>query len=256
MTNEKPYSIGEMARRTGLSIRALRHYEDEGLLRPARSGAGRRVYAVEDVLALTRITLLKRAGFSIAQIRALLAKGAPDAAALVDAQAEALTVQLERLAASLDVLEHVRRRLKSGQPADAKTLCQLIKSGQTAMEIDDWKKIYDRYYTPEEQREWAAAKKNMDAEFDYEAYNQAWADVAARIEKALPLDPASAKAQEFLAEWTKLLEPLAKIATPEMMEGASRFWRNIDDWHGEVEQPVSPRVVKFITAVKAAAKSR
>ena len=252
MTQAETYSIGEMARRSGLSVRALRHYEEQGLLAPARTDAGRRFYTVPDILVLARITLLKRAGFSISQIRTLMAKGAPDAAALVDAQAEALSAQMERIASSLDVLEHVRRRLKTGEPADAETLCQLIRTGVFSMEQNSWNKIYNRYYTPQEQKEWAKTKEKMCADFDQEAYNQAWADLAGRIEKSLPLDPASKKAQAFLQEWNTLLEPFAKIATPEMMEGASRFWRNIDDWYGEVEQPVTPKVVKFITAAKAA----
>ena len=119
------------------------------------------------------------------------------------------------------------------------------------MENDDWKKVYDRYYTPEEQQVWAAAKEKMETGFDHKAYIQMWADLAARIEAAFPLDPASPKAQEFLAEWNKLLEPFAEAATPNVLEGASRIWGNIKDWEGEVNQPISSRIVKFMSDVRA-----
>ena len=255
MSKPEAYTIGEMSRRSGLSVRALRHYEEQGLLTPGRTSAGRRFYTLADMLVLARISLLKRAGFSIAQIRTLQAKGAPDAAALVDAQAEYLNEQMEKIISSLDVLDQVRRRLKSGEPADAESLCQLIQTGVNVIEQNSWKKIYNRYYTLEEQEKWAQAKGKMCEAIDIEEYNQRWTDLAMRIGKALPLDPASEKAQNFLQEWNKLLEPLETILSPNMMEGASRLWRNIDDWYGQVDQPFTPRMIKFITAAKAAAKN-
>ena len=60
--------IGELSRRTGVSERALRYYEGQGLLRPQRRPSGYRVYTDADVPAVRRIRVLLAAGLSTAQI--------------------------------------------------------------------------------------------------------------------------------------------------------------------------------------------
>ncbi|HZG02363.1 MAG TPA: MerR family transcriptional regulator [Streptomyces sp.] len=60
--------IGELSRRTGVSERALRYYEEQGLLRPKRRPSGYRVYSDADVAAVRRIRVLLAAGLSTAQI--------------------------------------------------------------------------------------------------------------------------------------------------------------------------------------------
>jgi MerR family redox-sensitive transcriptional activator SoxR len=65
--------IGQVAKRAGIAASAIRYYESEGLLpRPARR-SGRRVYGEEIVERLALIDLAKRAGFTVAEIRRLLA---------------------------------------------------------------------------------------------------------------------------------------------------------------------------------------
>ena len=65
-------SIGSVAARFGLETHVLRHWEDEGLVTPGRDGAGRRVYAEEDVVRIAAIVRNKSAGMSLEQIRILL----------------------------------------------------------------------------------------------------------------------------------------------------------------------------------------
>jgi DNA-binding transcriptional MerR regulator len=66
--------IGELAERTGLSLRTIRHYDDEGLLTPsARSAGGFRLYSDTDLDRLMVIRRMKPLGFSIEQMRELLA---------------------------------------------------------------------------------------------------------------------------------------------------------------------------------------
>jgi DNA-binding transcriptional MerR regulator len=64
--------IGELSRRTGVSVRSLRYYEEQGLLRPLRRPSGYREYRDEDVAAVHGIRLLLGAGLSTATIAELL----------------------------------------------------------------------------------------------------------------------------------------------------------------------------------------
>lgn len=65
--------IGELAERTGLSLRTIRHYDDEGLLTPTtRSTGGFRLYSLDDHERLVVIKAMKPLGFSIDRMRDLL----------------------------------------------------------------------------------------------------------------------------------------------------------------------------------------
>ena len=72
---EDGMKVGELARRTGLSIRALHHYDEIGLLRPRRrTPAGHRLYGLEEVRRLQQIASLKALGLSLDEIRGCLDK--------------------------------------------------------------------------------------------------------------------------------------------------------------------------------------
>ncbi|MGO2534214.1 MerR family transcriptional regulator [Arthrobacter rhombi] len=65
--------IGELAERTGLSLRTIRHYDDVGLLpASARTDGGFRVFTETDVDRLTHIKAMKPLGFSLEEITELL----------------------------------------------------------------------------------------------------------------------------------------------------------------------------------------
>lgn len=64
--------VGELARKTGKSVRALRLYEEMGLLEPARSEGGFRLYGPDEVARVYWITKLQDMGFSLSQIQSLV----------------------------------------------------------------------------------------------------------------------------------------------------------------------------------------
>ncbi|WP_125779342.1 MerR family transcriptional regulator [Pseudoalteromonas rubra] len=57
--------IGELSKQTGISIRMLRYYEEQGLLHPRRTHSGYRDYNSKDIQTLTRIQLLSAAGMTL-----------------------------------------------------------------------------------------------------------------------------------------------------------------------------------------------
>ncbi|MCP9952819.1 MerR family transcriptional regulator [Actinomadura madurae] len=65
-------SISELRARTGLASSALRFYERKGLLQATRRAGGKRIYDEDAVEQVALIDLLKRAGFSLSEIAALV----------------------------------------------------------------------------------------------------------------------------------------------------------------------------------------
>lgn len=71
--SEQTWKVGALAQATGLTVRALHHYDRIGLLSPSRrSAADHRLYTVDDVARLYRISLLRRLGFPLDQIGQVL----------------------------------------------------------------------------------------------------------------------------------------------------------------------------------------
>src|SRR5437899_6587239 len=65
--------VGELARRTGLTIRTLHHYDEIGLLKPSlHTETGHRLYAHDDIARLQQIVSLKQLGFSLEEIQGCL----------------------------------------------------------------------------------------------------------------------------------------------------------------------------------------
>ncbi len=121
------WRIGELARETGLTVRALRHYDQLGLLSPlSRTGGGHRCYTGADVRRLHRIVALRSLGISLAEIGTLL-DGEPDPAALLRRQLgateERIRAATDLRARLLDVLDSLSR---DAEPS-ARQLLHLIE---------------------------------------------------------------------------------------------------------------------------------
>ena len=106
--------IGDFARLGGVTVRALRHYEAEGLLAPAHvdPDTGYRSYSFDQLTALDRILALRDLGFPLKDVRALLASKS-DVASLV----RRLGQQRSRLAAELELQTARLKRLEALQSA-------------------------------------------------------------------------------------------------------------------------------------------
>jgi MerR family transcriptional regulator, thiopeptide resistance regulator len=70
MSERHTYQVRDVARLSGVSVRALHHYDEIGLLRPSgRSGAGYRLYSDADLLRLQQILVGRELGLSLVEIR-------------------------------------------------------------------------------------------------------------------------------------------------------------------------------------------
>ncbi|MCW3842810.1 MerR family transcriptional regulator [Micromonospora yasonensis] len=110
MRDEEWYSIGELARRTGLPVRTIRFWSDQGLVPPSgRSPSGYRRYDLTAIARLDLVRTLRELGFDLATVRRALDRPAsvPELAAW---HADALDVQIRTLHLRRAVLRAVARR--------------------------------------------------------------------------------------------------------------------------------------------------
>lgn len=115
--------IGELAKRAGLSVRALHHYDSIGLLSPSqRTDGGARLYGRDDLVRLHRIEALKRFGYSLPDIKA----------SLDGSQASAPIQILQRQIAELDAQASRAQRLSR----HLRHLVEMLDAGGETPAID------------------------------------------------------------------------------------------------------------------------
>lgn len=251
---DQPLDIREVARRTGLTSRALRFYEARGLLKPLRTYSGRRLYGRGELERLQQILALKRTGLSLAQIAKLTSRGSLDLEAIVEAQLQLIDQRKSELEEAKALLLNVKSRIDRGEPVDAATFCSLIRQGDRIMEAEDWKKVTDRYFSKEEQEHWAEHPPQPG--FDQAEYSRKWKELGDRVQAAIPNGPDTPQARALYEESQELLAPFKAVATPEMMSGATRLYERMDEWHGDAPQaPFTPEAFRFIQEIGKRRKS-
>ncbi|MFL9652869.1 MerR family transcriptional regulator [Streptomyces sp. PB17] len=115
--------IGEVARRSGVSARMLRHYESLGLVRPSgRTGSGYREYSREDVRRIFHVESLRSLGLSLREIGRALDEPGFAPSALVD---DLVRRTRERIAAETELLTRLRR-IDAAGPAGWEDVLQAV----------------------------------------------------------------------------------------------------------------------------------
>lgn len=110
------YTTGEIAKLCGVSVRTVQYYDTRKILVPSElSEGGRRLYSDEDVKRMKIICFLRDAGISINSIEELLSGEEPDKviSVLVEQQERLLTEELKERQTKLDMLEQMKKELKS-----------------------------------------------------------------------------------------------------------------------------------------------
>jgi DNA-binding transcriptional MerR regulator len=111
--------VGELATRTGLTVRTLHHYDTIGLLKPsARSDAGYRLYSQEDVGRLHAIQALRHMGLSLPDVGDMLARGGEGLGDTIARQIRALGHEITQATELQARLQLLQERLATGGEPD------------------------------------------------------------------------------------------------------------------------------------------
>ena len=185
--------VGEVAARTGLSVRTLHHYDTIGLLSPSRlSKSGHRLYGRRDILRLQQIVSLRQIGMSLDQIREAL-KPRNGAGRIIG-------LHLARLKERIALEQELCRRLEAMLPRlESVGIEEIIK----CIEVTT---MYEKYYTKEqletlkERAEGLGPEKIRAAEAEWPKLIES---VRAEMDKGT--DPKDPRVQALVKRWNELV---------------------------------------------------
>ena len=197
MAEKENWKVGELAKLTGITVRALHHYNQIGLLVPSlHSDAGHRLYSGKDIARLQQIISLRQLGFSLDEIGDLLDNPSfrPD---------KAIRLQLERLDQQIRIQEELRSRLEH--------LYEMVQArreltGTELIKIIEVMKMTEKYFTPEQMEKLKKQGELLGVEKIKEVENE-WpnliAKVHAELEKGTP--PDSPEVQLLAKRWKEFV---------------------------------------------------
>jgi MerR family transcriptional regulator, thiopeptide resistance regulator len=191
---EKPMllKVGELAKRSGLTVRTLHHYDDIGLLTPsARSESGYRLYDRADIARLHQIQALRRFGMSLADIGAFLAGPGSPLASIVERQLSMLKSQIAQAARLHERLSRLRDLLARGEEPELAEWLTTLESMT----------MYDKYFTQDELERLPLLDASTQQAAEWRALVEEVRDAMKRN-----LKPASQEAQALGKRWLALLE--------------------------------------------------
>ena len=122
-------TVGEVAKKMGVTVRTLQYYDKEGLLSPsAESEGGRRLYTDKDLITLHQILSLKSLGFSLVDIKERLTslETPADVANALTEQADDIRRKIEQLQASLSAIEQLKAEVLQMQTVNFKKYADII----------------------------------------------------------------------------------------------------------------------------------
>ncbi|MFI5674750.1 helix-turn-helix domain-containing protein [Streptomyces cellulosae] len=209
------FTIGELARATGLTVRTIRYWSDEGALPPVtRSAGGYRLYDAASVARLELIRTLRELGLGLDDVHKVLA-GETTVAQVATAHVAALDAQIRSLKVTRAVLSSVARRGSSAEEMTLMNKLARLSAAERSRIVEDFMaEVFDGLDTadPDIRRRLRFAPADLPDDPTPEQVD-AWVELAELIQ-----DP------EFRATMRRAIEFNAADRGPDVPPGTSLWF--------------------------------
>lgn len=217
------FKVGDLSKRTGLSIRTLHYYDEIQLLSPShRTESGYRVYGKEDIIRLQQIIALKQIGLSLEDVRSCLDNS--DRPFI-----EVLQLHIAKVRKQIDLSQQLLERLENVEQTVANLDVIPVEEVLQIIQVMD---MLESYYSPEQletlkqRQELLGEERMQQAKVDWE---NLIAQVQAEMQKGT--DPASEVVQVLVRRRQALIQ--------EFTGGDSELESSLNQMYEQGEDSVS-----------------
>jgi DNA-binding transcriptional MerR regulator len=216
--------VGHLARRTGLTVRTLHHYDAIGLLKPSlHTEAGYRLYTAADIARLQQVLSLRQLGFSLDEVRDCLDRPGFSPLEVIGLHVARLREQIEGQRKLCARLETLAVHLRAAGEVSADEFLHTIEE-MTMLET-----MAEKYFTPEQLQVIQGARQRAGEE-TLRQKQEEWAELIAllRAEMEKGTDPADAKVQALVPRWVDLVN-WSTGGDSGMKQSLKRLWEEQGD---------------------------
>jgi DNA-binding transcriptional MerR regulator len=242
----KSYTVSQLAKMAGVSVRMLHHYDALGLLAPsARTAAGYRLYQAQDLLRLQQILFFKELDLPLDQIRAILDDPAFDQVQALKTHRRMLEQRTERLARLLRTIDKTLLKLTGDtmEMTDAE-----LYEGFTPEQVERYEREVAERYDPALVQESKRRLRKL-SKAQWQAVKQESDDVTRAIAALADRAPDDPEVQKLIARhhaWIENFYP----ASAEVYRGLGQLYTSHPEFRAHYDR-YRPGLADFMQAAMA-----
>jgi DNA-binding transcriptional MerR regulator len=236
--------VGELAKKTGVSVRTLHYYDQIGLLEPSQhTEVGHRLYAASEISRLQQIRSLQQLGLSLEEIRDLLSKPGVSLKEVIEMHIDRLKEQIELQQWICRKLEAIAYTLRSAEEPSTDDMMKVIEVMNKV----------EKHYT-QEQLEWLKKRAETIGEPRIREVEAEWPVLIeqVRVEMEKGTDPSDPRVQEMARKWMSLVREFSG-GDPGIEKSLENAY-NEDPSMGGLTDPRMLEYMSYISKALAASK--
>jgi MerR family transcriptional regulator, thiopeptide resistance regulator len=218
-----------------VTVKTLHHYDRLGLLTPTRTDTGYRLYSEADLERLEQIMALKFLGFSLKQVRDILARTSVELADALSWQRKAIEDKQAHLGRALQAIRAAEQALDLGHPARPAILKHIIEVIDMQHDIE----LMKRYYSEEA---WERRRRYYE-----EGPSVEWQALYREVRAVLGEDPGSDQAQAVADLWLTLAVR-SYTGDPDVQTDSMTAWMDREHWPPAMKRRIAEFNLEEVTA--------
>jgi MerR family transcriptional regulator, thiopeptide resistance regulator len=237
--------VGEVAKRTGLTVRTLHHYDEIGLVRPSlHSPAGHRLYSTADLRRLQQVVSLRQLGFSLEEIRSCLEGDRFAPLDVIELHLASLLKQIDLQRSLSERLQSLATHFRQAEEVSAQVFLETIEAMT----------MIENYYTPEQLetlrkgREEALAQGIDVAQQGQQDWARLLADYRAEMDRGT--DPADARLDALETRRQQLVSAFTR-GDAGIAQSLKRLWTEQGDKLSQ-QYGYDPKLMEYLGKVAEA----
>ncbi len=245
MMGPRAMKVGELAKRTGVSVRTLHYYDEIGLLSPSHhSDTGHRLYAAGAIVRLQQIKSLRQLGFSREKIRACLDRPDFSPQRVIELHIARLREQIALQQGLCARLEALAEGLRSAGEVSVEAFLHTIEVIS----------MVEKYYTPEQLEELKERRRTLGEERIRQVEAE-WPELMAQVRAEMDkgTDPADERVQDLARRWMGLINEFTG-GNPGIEQSLRTMYRQESTIHGMETAPMR-EMGEYVSKALAASKN-
>ncbi|GAB4539022.1 MAG: MerR family transcriptional regulator [Anaerolineales bacterium] len=242
------FTVKQLSTLAGVTPRALRHYDEIGLLKPSQVGAnGYRYYDEDAALRLQQILFYRELDMPLAEIRNIMGRHDFEALPALESHKQALKKRMERTRRLLQTVDETIAHLKGKKEMSPKQLFSAFSEEEQEKLAQEAEKKYDPAVVRASNKKWKAYSQRQREDILAEG-NAIYAEMVAAMSKGAD----SPEAQDLVARWRKHMDyfwtpSLGQLqGLAEMYSADPRFKANFDGLHPQLAEFMQAAVKIYV----------